>query len=290
MGRSSWLPRTSQTCSGYATLSASRSPIVSSWCSPRSTKSPLKTKDGPPGSPGVPYAWNSKRTSRSCPCRSPKMRQGAEASASTGCTASSFWAAFARTMRTSRYSGVSSSDSTESWASSVLQLPSMQSGSSATLRHICLAPSTIRRARLSTRFQRPMPFEASICFLVMKLLMVVVMARTRKFSTLPASTPHLVTTSTVCTLDLGPAACWLGLAESCVELVVGDCMGPCEPVDAFDMKLSPTNRHRHPSSAASGTDNVWALWTFSAASARVCSAWLGVGSTWIVLVEGSKKS
>mmetsp|Transcript_32506 Transcript_32506/g.52301 ORF Transcript_32506/g.52301 Transcript_32506/m.52301 type:complete len:205 (-) Transcript_32506:1361-1975(-) len=51
--RSSWFPRISQTLSGSITFSASRSPTSSSWCRPRSTKSPLKTKVVP-SLPGMP--------------------------------------------------------------------------------------------------------------------------------------------------------------------------------------------------------------------------------------------
>mmetsp|Transcript_25488 Transcript_25488/g.76611 ORF Transcript_25488/g.76611 Transcript_25488/m.76611 type:complete len:201 (-) Transcript_25488:740-1342(-) len=49
---SSWFPLTSQTFSGRSTLRAKSKPTTSSWCAPRSTKSPLNTKCGPSTSSG----------------------------------------------------------------------------------------------------------------------------------------------------------------------------------------------------------------------------------------------
>mmetsp|Transcript_15920 Transcript_15920/g.43785 ORF Transcript_15920/g.43785 Transcript_15920/m.43785 type:complete len:253 (+) Transcript_15920:288-1046(+) len=99
---SSWLPRTSQTLSGSKTLSESNKHTTSSWWEPRSTKSPLKTNMGASGTSGLPKAQKSSNKSRSCPCRSPKTRQGASASTTVGCAAKILHAALQTKISVSR--------------------------------------------------------------------------------------------------------------------------------------------------------------------------------------------
>mmetsp|Transcript_164148 Transcript_164148/g.526361 ORF Transcript_164148/g.526361 Transcript_164148/m.526361 type:complete len:213 (+) Transcript_164148:696-1334(+) len=77
MCASSWLPRLMKTLSGMAILRAKIIISNSTWCAPRSTKSPLNTTTGQSTVPGKPKQPKSSNTSRSWPWVSPKILQGA---------------------------------------------------------------------------------------------------------------------------------------------------------------------------------------------------------------------
>mmetsp|Transcript_36980 Transcript_36980/g.73580 ORF Transcript_36980/g.73580 Transcript_36980/m.73580 type:complete len:206 (-) Transcript_36980:193-810(-) len=80
MWQSSWFPRLRKTNAGCAILSARSKHNTSTWCRPRSTKSPLKIAQGHSRLPGIPKVPNNNNKSRNCPCKSPKTLHGARTS------------------------------------------------------------------------------------------------------------------------------------------------------------------------------------------------------------------
>mmetsp|Transcript_47211 Transcript_47211/g.122018 ORF Transcript_47211/g.122018 Transcript_47211/m.122018 type:complete len:350 (+) Transcript_47211:2-1051(+) len=196
MSRSSWLPRTSQTRSGSRTLSASSRPMVSSWCSPRSTKSPLKTNMGAFRSAGLPKAMKNNIRSRNCPWMSPKTLQGAETSATGGCAASILQAARAMRISVSKYS--------------VLKRWTRTSGSSHSQSSLSIFSTSIFwarwRARITTTFARsrtrfsivPVVWEvAPTLYLVLctALSVIALKSSTCVCMSFPARTPQCETAS-----------------------------------------------------------------------------------------------
>mmetsp|Transcript_38100 Transcript_38100/g.97343 ORF Transcript_38100/g.97343 Transcript_38100/m.97343 type:complete len:314 (-) Transcript_38100:179-1120(-) len=150
MALSSWLPRTSQIFLGKETFSAKSSPMTASEWSPRSTKSPLKTKHGASWPPtGKPKATNRSSRSRSCPWMSPKILAGEGTSANTGCAIKILRVALPNNTSVSKYSVLNKRSRRpvprNSHSQSYLSLASV-----ATSLASCSACLTTSRARSTT--------------------------------------------------------------------------------------------------------------------------------------------
>mmetsp|Transcript_78859 Transcript_78859/g.211750 ORF Transcript_78859/g.211750 Transcript_78859/m.211750 type:complete len:459 (-) Transcript_78859:284-1660(-) len=195
MKRNSWLPRTSHTFSGSSTLNASSRPMTSSWCSPRSTKSPLKTNIGASRSSGLPKARNMSNRSLNWPWMSPKILQGARASTSDGWTAQIFEADRAKRASVSTYSWLKSSTrkpflpQPESNASRVSLFTSFASC------HACF--TTALALPLALPSTRPPDVRAPVSLvLYLSLAAAVAKSSSRVCISLPVSSPQRATAST----------------------------------------------------------------------------------------------
>mmetsp|Transcript_95553 Transcript_95553/g.247045 ORF Transcript_95553/g.247045 Transcript_95553/m.247045 type:complete len:275 (+) Transcript_95553:766-1590(+) len=166
-------------------------PTTHSWCEPRSTKSPLKTMLRSDFSEGMPNAWKSSNTSRSCPWMSPNTLQGAVVWAMTGCDATILPAALEINIRVSvtcslpkSFFSRSVSNHSESNSSTVAFPTSLTSFSTCLMT--CRARCFTERSTVTAVFALLFVPAACVTFL---------MSMTRACMIFPQSTPHIAMSS-----------------------------------------------------------------------------------------------